>query len=80
MERNRTELPRRVPVPPLGALIWSALLLAPVLYLVELAGPRWLNLALRGIWVGVVAVIAALVVLQRSRPTDRGRHSGRVQP
>ncbi len=39
----------------LNALLWCSLGLAPVLYLVELGAPMWLNHLLRGIWV-VLAV------------------------
>lgn len=39
----------------LNALLWCSLGLAPVLYLVELGAPMWLNHLLRGVWV-VLAV------------------------
>ncbi|MFN7151247.1 MAG: hypothetical protein ACK4V6_17440 [Microthrixaceae bacterium] len=39
----------------LSALLWCSLGLVPVLYLVELGAPMWLNHLLRGIWV-VLAV------------------------
>lgn len=39
----------------LNALLWCSLGLAPVLYLVELGAPMWLNHLLRAVWV-VLAV------------------------
>lgn len=41
-------------------MLWSALWLAPVLYLVELTGPQWLNLTLRGLWLAL-AIVTVLV-------------------
>ncbi len=55
-------------------LTWLVLGLVPVLWIVELWGPRWLNLGLRGLWVvlavGTVLAGAWVLVL-------RGRSGGR---
>lgn len=53
------------------ALVWAALLLAPVLFLVETSGPRWLNLTLRGLWVALVAIVAVQVALGWRRASTR---------
>lgn len=55
-------------------LTWVVLGLVPVLWIVELWGPRWLNLGLRALWVvlAVGTVVAgAWVLLLRDRPGGR---------
>lgn len=50
-------------------LTWVVLGLVPVLWVIELTGPRWLNLALRGLWVvlAVATVAVGLWMLVRAR-------------
>ncbi len=57
-------------------LTWVVLGLVPVLWVVELTGPQWLNLALRGLWVllAVGTVLVGLWVLVLRRRT--GGRSG----
>jgi hypothetical protein len=78
---DRFASPGRRNRPPGGRLAWLALLLAPALYLVEVEGPRWLNLALRAVWVALVVTVlicAARPVWQRGRsPDPAGRQTGR---
>lgn len=49
------------------ALVWTVLWLAPVLYVIELTGPRWLNLVLRGTWVALVVLVGAALLRSRLR-------------
>lgn len=49
---------------PLNLLAWTALVMSPLLLVIELSGPRWLNLTLRGLWVALVAVIAAIAAMR----------------
>jgi hypothetical protein len=52
--------------------------LVPVLWVVELTGPEWLNLVLRVTWVlvavGTVALGLRIALGQRAPGPDRGRH------
>lgn len=56
-------------------MLWAALWLAPVLYLVELTGPQWLNLTLRGLWLGlaIVTVLAGIGLWATQRSTRARR-------
>lgn len=60
----------RLPVAP---LLWAALAMVPVMTVLELAGPRPLNLTLRALWVALVAVVMSAAVLRATcdRPTRR---------
>lgn len=50
-------------------MAWIVLGLVPVLWIVELTGPEWLNLALRAIWVlaAVATTVFGLWVLATGR-------------
>lgn len=59
-------------------MTWVVLGLVPVLWVIELTGPRWLNLGLRALWVllavGTVGVGGAMLVRARTgRPPGSGR-------
>jgi membrane protein DedA with SNARE-associated domain len=56
-------------------MLWSALWLAPVLYLVELTGPEWLNLLLRGLWLSlaILTVLAGIWLWATQRSTRARR-------
>lgn len=65
---------------PITLLTWVVLGLVPVLWVVELTGPEWLNLTLRALWVvlavGTVAGGLWVLVLRPRRtrePGDRRR-------
>lgn len=61
----------------IGFLTWIVFGLVPVLWVVELTGPEWLNLVLRVTWVlvavGTVALGIRIALGQRAPGPDRGR-------
>lgn len=67
MSTSHATTKRRARPRHLTPLVWAALWLAPVLYLVELTGPRWLNLLLRGVWVALVVLIGLALLRHRLR-------------
>lgn len=57
-------------------MTWVVLGLVPVLWIVELTGPEWLNLSLRAVWVVVALGTVSAGVARYSADRRRRGRSG----